>query len=77
MDETQIWDSEGGRPEPIRKTFLEWNKELIEDKTATFYVLDPDGFDRRDPNFWYKEYTWEDFERRAMLSTCMIRRNNG
>lgn len=72
-DETQVWESEGGRPEPIRKTFLEWNNELINDKNAPFYVLDPDGFDRRAPDFYERLYTWEDFEQRALWSTCMFR----
>jgi len=72
-EETQVYE----RPaDPVRKTFKEWNDELINEK-ASFYVLDPDGFDRAAPDFWDRLYTWEDFERRAMLSTCMIRRNDG
>lgn len=71
---TQVYE----RPaEPIRKTFQEWNNELYHDQDAPFYVLDPDGFDRTAPDFWERTYTWEDFEQRAMWSTCMIRRNNG
>lgn len=75
MDEdTQVYEIPA---EPVRKTFNEWNEGLVKDETAPFYVLDPDGFDRSEPDFWERTYTWEDFERRAMSSTCMIRRNNG
>jgi hypothetical protein len=59
----------------MRRTFQEWNEEYIENYPNAgynFYVLDPDGFDRESPDFYTRRYSREEFESRAMSSTCMI-----
>lgn len=45
------------------KTIKEWEKEY------DFRILDPDGFDRSDPNLYSKQFTREEFEKKAVSCT--------
>lgn len=49
------------------KTYEEWAKELYENEGIE--ILDPDGFDRSNPNFMKEKYTKEEFEKGLMRST--------
>lgn len=48
------------------RTFKEWQREYIDD----FWIMDPDGFPRNDPNFDNLLYTREDFLKRVGSCTC-------
>lgn len=50
-----------------KKTINEW------EKIFDVQILDPDGFDRTDPNLYDREFTREEFQHGMMLSTCMSR----
>lgn len=49
------------------KTIKEW-AELRGIK-----IIDPDGFDRNDPNLWDKKITEQEFYEKIMLCTIMIK----
>ena len=56
------------------KTFFEWNDIYRNDKSKKFYVVDPDGFPRSDPEAMRNNrYTEQEFCDRAMMSTVMVR----
>ena len=46
-----------------KKTIPEWEEEYGVD------ILDPDGFDRSDPNLYEKKFTKEEFEEGLMYCT--------
>lgn len=49
--------------QPMRKTINDWSLEY------RVHVLDPDGFDRRDPELHTRLFTKEEFERGMIRST--------
>lgn len=51
-----------------RKTLKAWAKEYQEKHGVT--LLDPDGFDRKDPKMWERTYTKEEFEQGLLQCTC-------
>lgn len=55
--------------EGFRLTFNQWN--AIQPRGVL--VLDPDGWDRRDPEFHTKTYTLQEFLSRAMRSTVIVK----
>jgi len=48
-----------------KKTLAEWEEEY------NIEILDPDGFNRRDPYLYHRKYTREQFLRGLSLSTIM------
>jgi hypothetical protein len=48
----------------IKKTINEWEKE------TGITVIDPDGFDRKNPVLYKLTFTKEEFMKGAMWSTC-------
>jgi hypothetical protein len=44
-----------------------WNKKLYNERG--YVVIDPDGWDRSDPNAWNEPITWNEFLRRMIFST--------
>lgn len=48
-----------------KKTIEEWAEEF------DVKVLDPDGFDRTDPNLYNKKFTIEEFKKGLMSSTII------
>lgn len=52
---------------PKAKTIEQWSKI----KNVT--ILDPDGFDRTDPNLFTNKYTEEEFFYGMIQSTCVIK----
>jgi hypothetical protein len=49
----------------LKKTIEEWSKEY------GIKVLDPDGFDRSDPNLMNEKFTKKEFEEGLWTSTIM------
>lgn len=49
----------------MKKTIQEWAKDI------GYVVLDPDGFDRKDPNLMIKKITKEEFDRGFIYCTIM------
>jgi hypothetical protein len=50
--------------EPVKKTPEIWCLD------TGIQILDPDGWDRKNPESWYTPITRPDFIKRAMMSTC-------
>lgn len=50
----------------VKKTIAEWEREL------NVRVIDPDGFDRSDPDLYKRKFTSEEFRRGVMTSTCQF-----
>lgn len=50
--------------EPVKKVPELWILQ------TGIQILDPDGWDRKDPESWYTPITRDEFIRRAMMSTC-------
>lgn len=53
----------------LKLTFNEWNKL----QPRGIFVLDPDGFDRRDPLFHERRYSLDEWLERAMRSTVIMK----
>lgn len=53
-----------------RKTLAGWGKEY------GIRVVNPDGFDRKDPQLWTRLYTQAEWEEGYPTCTVMIRRAN-
>jgi hypothetical protein len=53
------------------KTISEWEKETcnIGGRKSKVRILDPDGFDRRDPDLYKRLFTREEFEQGMIMST--------
>ncbi|MDP4225587.1 MAG: hypothetical protein Q8910_04315 [Bacteroidota bacterium] len=49
-----------------KHTIKEWSKYL------GVIIMDPDGFDRKDPNLWSNVYTQQEFIEGYNRSTCMF-----
>lgn len=52
-----------------RRTIAEWNAS----GQFPFEVVDPDGFNRKDPELPNRKFTYREFEQGAMGSTCQYR----
>ena len=50
-----------------KKTIEEWEEEL------KIEILDPDGFDRKDPNLYNKKFTEEEFREKMVYSTIKVK----
>lgn len=57
----------GGKPE--LRDFYGWRDRFLQEEGAV--VLDPDGWDRNDPNCLKEKITYEEFKHRAFRSTIM------
>ena len=53
----------------FKKTSDKWNSKYI--KKYKMIIYDPDGWDRNNFDYsWFKEkITWEEFEKRALISS--------
>lgn len=47
-----------------RKTLLEWCQQF------DITMLDPDGFDRKDPMLWERKFTLREFNQGIVRCTC-------
>ena len=55
--------------EPQTRTLREWDDMRIDGQA----IMDPDGFDRKDPQMWERRYTREEFlERRARCTVHFL-----
>lgn len=59
----------------IKKTSEQWYEQIP--KEFKFYIMDPDGWDRSNYDYSFKEelITKEEFVRRVSYSTCMHSNN--
>lgn len=48
----------------VRKTIVEWCKQF------KVVIVDPDGFDRKDPDLYKRLFTEEEFMQGMMRSSC-------
>ena len=62
-----------GKMEEVKKTSEEWLKSINEHSKVYTVIHDPDGWNRKDYNFSFKEelVTRKEFFRRLGLSTCL------
>jgi hypothetical protein len=52
-----------------RKTIPEWQEEF------DVFVVDPDGFDRSNPDLYFELFTEEEFMKGLLRSTCIFGSN--
>lgn len=56
----------------MEKTIREWEKEYYDDYELE--ILDPDGFDRTDPQLMTRKFSKDEFGKRMLFCTLIMKK---